>query len=174
MRIQKCIYFDESRFGTHSNIGHGWFKCGKIRDKVDYKLGYKNFYMYSAVAPLSGNNFSLIMPNADTINFNVYLKELSCYLKKLGKKALLVMDGAGWHKSKELSVPDNIEFIFQPAYSPELNPIEKLWQYIKRHTIKNKTFKTLKKIEDELCKFVSKITLDEYRSVCNTGYISYT
>ncbi len=58
--------FDESRFGTHSNIGHGWFKKGKTRGNLEYKLGYKNFYLYSAVNPENGNNFSLIMPNVDT------------------------------------------------------------------------------------------------------------
>ena len=87
---------------------------------------------------MSGDNFSLILPNVDTINFNVYLEHFSQHLKALGKKAVLVMDGAGWHKSKDLKLYSNIEFVFQPSYSPELNPVEKLWQYIKRHTIKNR------------------------------------
>jgi|TARA_B100000497_G_C7353016_1_gene230070 transposase len=52
------------------------------------------------------------------------------------KKTLIVMDGAGWHKSDKLKYPKNIRIIIQPAYSPELNPIEKLWQYIKDHIIK--------------------------------------
>lgn len=169
----KCdmYFFDESRFGTHSNIGHGWFKKGKTRDNLNYKLGYKNFYLYSSVNPINGDNFSLIMPNVNTDNFNLYLQHLSKHLKNQNRTALLVMDGAGWHKSKDLIKFDNIEFIIQPSYSPELNPIEKLWQYIKRHTIKNKVFKTLQDIEKELCKFLQKMRIEDYKSVCNVKYI---
>jgi|TARA_Y100000389_G_scaffold202924_1_gene249751 transposase len=136
-------------------------------------LGYKNFYLYSAVNPENGNNFSLIMPNVDTNNFNVYLQYFSQYLQdnNPNHKVLLVMDGAGWHKSKNLIKFDNIEFIIQPSYSPELNPIEKLWQYIKRHTIKNKVFKTIKDIEKELCKFLKNMTIEDYKSVCHVKYI---
>jgi transposase len=48
------------------------------------------------------------------------------------------MDSAGWHRSKNLKIPQNIEIVFLPPYSPELNPVEKLWQYIKSNTIENK------------------------------------
>ena len=81
------------------------------------------------------------------------------------------MDGAGWHKSRDLEKPEDIEFIIQPAYSPELNPAEKLWQYIKRHTIKNKVFKTLNDIEKELYSFINNITNEKYMSVCRAKYI---
>lgn len=164
-------FFDESRFGTHSNIGHGWFKSGKVRDSVTYKLGYKNFYLYSAVAPKTGNNFSLILPRSDTGNFNVYLEQFSKYLKSINKKAIVVMDGAGWHKSKDLVVPSNIEVIIQPPYSPELNPVEKLWQFIKRHTIKNKVFETLEDIEEVLCQFIKGMTNDVFKTVCRAKYM---
>lgn len=121
---------------------------------------------------MSGNNFSLILPNVDTINFNVYLEHFSQYLKLVGKKAVLVMDGAGWHKSKRIKRYSNIEFMFQPSYSPEINPVEKLWQYIKRHTIKNRLFRTLDEIENEICNFITQITKDKYMSVCRAEYIN--
>lgn len=114
------------------------------------------------------------MPSVNTDNFNVYLKEFSHHLHLEGKKALLVMDGAGWHKSKELVVPSNIEIMIQPPYSPELNPIEKLWQFIKRHTIKNRVFKTVKEIERALCDFIKQMTVHDYKSVCRTKYLMNT
>jgi len=58
------------------------------------------------------------------------------------------MDGAGWHKSKNLIIPKNIQITILPPYCPELNPIERLWRYIKDNTIKNKVFETLKNLED--------------------------
>jgi transposase len=111
------------------------------------------------------------LPNSNTENFNLYLKEFSDYLKLLNIKAILVLDGAGWHKSKDLVVPDNVEFIFLPPYSPDLNPAEKLWQYIKRHTIKNKVFKELEDIEKILCEFIKGLDNDIYRSVCKAKYL---
>jgi transposase len=77
---------------------------------------------------------------------NVFLQEFSLHLGD--RSALLVLDGAGWHKSHNLNIPTNIKFISLPAYSPELNPTEKFWEYVKNHTIKNKVFDCIKKLEN--------------------------
>ena len=68
----------------------------------------------------------------NTACMNVFLSELS--LSYSNKNVLLVLDGAGWHRSKDLVIPGNIKFLFLPPYSPELNPVEKLWEYIKNNT----------------------------------------
>ena len=64
-----------------------------------------------------------------------------------------------------------MRFIIQPPYSPELNPIEKLWQYIKDHTIKNRIYKTLKELENAVCKFIRTLTAEIIKSVCGVSYI---
>ena len=61
----RVFFFDESRFGTHSKIGHGWFEKGP-RPTIKVKLGFQNFYLYSSVDSNDGSNFSLILPNVDT------------------------------------------------------------------------------------------------------------
>lgn len=99
---------DEARFGTHSKQGHGWFPTGK-RSRVRVKLGFKNFYVYSSVEPKVGESFSLILPKVNTDHMNIYLESLSQKYKD--EKINLVMDGAGWHKSKKLIVPENIIII---------------------------------------------------------------
>jgi transposase len=165
---EESWFFDESRFGTHSKIGHGWFRTG-IRTPVKIKLGYKNFYLYSAANPKTGDQFTLLLPNVNINCMNVFLKEFAAVNKS--KKIAIVMDGAGWHKSDKLNIPKNIRIIIQPSYSPELNPIEKLWQYIKNHTIKNKIFTTLKELEDKICKFVKTLTPEIIRSVCGVSYL---
>ena len=99
---------------------------------------------------------------------NIFLNEFSKFIKN--RKTLIVMDGAGWHKSDKLIFPKNIRIIIQPAYSPELNPIEKLWQYIKDHTIKNCIFRTLKELEDKVCRFIQTINPTIIRTVCNVNY----
>jgi hypothetical protein len=96
---KSLYFFDEARFGTHSKIGHGWFKRG-VRTPVEVKLGFQNFYLYSAANPKTGEDFTLIAPNANTTCFNVYLEEFNKFLGST--EAVLIMDGAGWHKSKDL------------------------------------------------------------------------
>ena len=100
---------------------------------------------------------------------NIFLKEFSKIIKQ--RKVLIVMDGAGWHKSDKLKYPENIRILIQTAYSPELNPIEKLWQYIKDHTIKNKIYKTLPDLENQVCKFVRTLNPEIIRSICNVNYV---
>ncbi len=83
----------------------------------------------------------------------------------------MVMDGAGWHQSKKLIIPGNIRIIILPPYSPELNPVEKLWQYIKDHTIRNRIYKTLPQLEKVVCKFVSGLNSEIVKRVCGVSYV---
>lgn len=159
---------DESRFGTHSKIGHGWFKTG-IRTPVKIKLGYKNFYLYSAVSPKTGKEFTLLLPNVNIDCMNIFLEEFAKVNQ--GKKIAIVMDGAGWHKSGKLILSKNIRIIIQPPYSPELNPTKKLWQYIKERTIKNRIYKTLRELGNVVCRFVRTLAPAIIRGVCNVDYV---
>lgn len=164
------FFFDESRFGTHSKIGHGWFKTG-ARVEVKKKLGYKNFYVYGAVSPKTGDSFSLIMPNVDVDWMNKFLEEFSLNLKS--KKAILVMDQAGWHKSLDLVIPSNIKIIYLSPYSPELNPTEKFWQFIKDNILKNAIYDSLRDLEEKVCSFINDVTAKQILSVCSVNYMSY-
>lgn len=161
------FFFDESRFGTHSKAGHGWFKKGE-RTSVQVKLGFHNFYIYSAVNPISGDSFTLKLPNVDTRCMNVFLEEIS---KEIGEsEAVIIMDGAGWHKSKDLVTPKNITIKLLPPYCPELNPVERLWLYIKQNTIRNKIYENITALEDVICDFIKNLKTDEIKQICNYGY----
>ena len=74
---------------------------------------------------MTGDHFFLVLPYCDTIHMNYFLEELSKTYPK--DQILLVCDGAAWHKSKGLKVPDNIKLLFIPPYTPEMNPIEQIW-----------------------------------------------
>ena len=140
----------------------GWFIKG-IRTPVKVKLGFKNFYLYSSVNPNDGDSFTLLLPSVNTDCMNLYLKELS---KKIKEDFILIMDGAGWHKSKNLIIPKNIQIILLPPYCPELNPVERLWRYIKDNTIKNKVFKTLIELENLVYEFVRNLGNEIIKKVC--------
>jgi hypothetical protein len=135
------------------------------------KLGYKNFYLYSAANPKTGEEFTLLLPNVNIDCMNVFLGEFVKFIKN--RKIVIVMDGAGWHKSDKLTFPRNIRIIIQPPYSPELNPIKRLWQYIKDNTIKNRIYKTLEELENKVCKFIITLNPEIIRSVCGVSYLWY-
>ena len=164
----KILFLDESRFGTRSKLGHGWFERG-TRTQVKVKLGFQNFYLYSAVSPITGEAFSYIIPKCNTLCMNFFLKELSKEFSN--EKLTIIMDGAGWHKSKSLVVPKNIRIIYLPPYAPELNPVERLWQYIKQTTVKNKVYESLDDPEDRVSEFINSITVDRFRQVCSADYL---
>lgn len=160
--------FDESRFGTHSKISHGWFERG-TRPQVRIKIGYQNFYLYSAVNSNDGSNFNLILPRVDTDNMNVFLSELS--KEYPCDKIALIMDGAGWHKSRGLKVPPNIVIFYFPPYSPELNPVERLWLYIKSNILSNRVYEKLEDLETKLCEFMEQLQNEIVKNICTLHYM---
>jgi len=164
----EILFADEARFGTHSKLGHGWFTKAS-RTPVPVKLGYKNFYIYGCANPMTGRNFSLLLPKANTECMNIFLKELGSEF--VGKEIILVVDGAGWHKSKHLVVPQNIKLLYLPPYSPELNPVERLWLYIKRTVIRNRIYDTLEDLEEAVCDFINGLSEATIASVCNLSYL---
>ena len=101
---------------------------------------------------------------------NVFLSEFS---REIGSsEALVIMDGAGWHKSTKLNIPTNIEIMYLPPYSPELNPVERLCQYIKNALLKNKIYKGLDELEEAVCYFITQLKYDTIQQICSLHYTS--
>ena len=166
--MRKCGSLMKADLALTARLGTDGLKLG-LGTPVKIKLGYKNFYLYSAASPKTGKEFTLLLPKVNIDCMNIFLREFSKENKD--KKIVIVMDGAGWHKSDKLKYSKNIRIIIQPPYSPELNPIERLWQFIKNNTIKNRIYKTLKELEDAVCEFVKTLTSDIIKSVCGVSYV---
>ena len=99
---------------------------------------------------------------------NIFIQEL---VKDFGdKKIILVLDGAGWHKSKNLIVPKNIIIKLLPPYCPELNPVERLWLCINQNTIRNKIYESITSLEDVICDFIKNLKTEEIKRICNSSY----
>lgn len=145
-----------------------YYNRSRISEKKFREI-LKYFYLYSAANQKTGKEFTFLLPNVNIQCMNIFLSEFSKTIKD--KKVVMVMDGAGWRKSNRLIIPKNIRIIIQPPYSPELNPIEKLWQYIKDHTIKNRIYKTLKDLENKVCEFIQTLTSGITRSICNANHV---
>lgn len=162
------FFFDEGRFGIRSTLTRVWAKKGEPLN-VKIKQGYQSFYMYSAVSPHTGDDFSLILPQINTEMMDIYLSELSKAYDN--HRILLIMDQAGWHKSKELDIPQNIEIEFLPPYSPELNPVERLWKWIKKEAVHNKIFDTLEQLMESLMNVYPKLSPKKFVSLCACSYL---
>jgi transposase len=128
-------------------------------------LGFQSFYLYSATSD-TGEDYTLI---ADVVNkecMQIFLDEFS---KTLSSEIILVMDNAPWHKS--LKAPSNIEIVYLPPYSPELNPVERLWKYLKDHILRNKVYESLEDLEATVSLFIRAIKKEEIASICSCDYI---
>ena len=99
---------------------------------------------YGAIKPLTGKGHFLIMPNCDSGCMNVFLSTLSKIYPN--DRILLCCDGAAWHKSAKLDIPDNICMFFIPPYTPEMNPIEQIWKEIRLRGFRNQVFPSLNKV----------------------------
>ena len=90
---------------------------------------FENFYLYGAVEPTTGESFFLELPHLNTVNFQIFLDEFAHHYQ--ASLNIVLMDNGSCHKAKALVIPDHVVCLFLPPYSPELNPIERLWQDLK-------------------------------------------
>ncbi len=120
------IWFqDEARVGQQGTLTRIWAERG-TRPRAPRDTRYIWSYIFCAVCPERAEAAALIMPHADTQAMSAHLAEIAKTVAS-GAHALLILDGAGWHGSAELEVPDNITLLKLPPYSPELNPMENVW-----------------------------------------------
>jgi len=111
---------------------------------------YEWAYLFGAVCPERKTGAAIVMPYANTEAMNLHLQEISKAVSP-GAHAALVLDGAGWHGSEELVVPENIATIALPPYSPELNRVENVWEYLRKNKPANRLYETYEDIVDACC-----------------------
>lgn len=129
---------DEARIGQKNGITRLWARKG-TRPRLPADQRYKSAYLFGAVCPERDTGAALMLPFANTEAMNMHLKEISRTVA-VGAHAAVIMDRAPWHISKELKVPKNITLILLPARSPELNPVENIWQYLRQNWLSNRVF----------------------------------
>lgn len=108
-------------------------------------------YLFGAVCPARGTGAALVLPLADTAAMTLHLAEIGSQVAP-GAHAVVVLDGAGWHQTAgRLRLPDNISLLHLPPYSPELNPVENVWQFLRQNHLGNRVFDTYDAIVDACC-----------------------
>ena len=93
-------------------------------------------YLFGAICPDRAVGAAIIMPGVNAEAMSEHLAEISTQVAP-GAQAVLICDGAGWHQTGgRLRVPDNITLLPLPPYSPELNPMENVWHYLRENTLR--------------------------------------
>jgi len=158
------LYFqDESRFGLMTQTGSCIAAKG-IQPIVDYQHKFANTYLWGSYSPIDGDSFVWEINGVDGTIFQAYLNELSQHRPKELK--ILIIDNAGFHSTKNIVIPDNIKLINIPPYSPELNPCELIWKYIKQR-FKNQIFPDIQTLKTWLHQTVKSMTAQTIKSICS-------
>lgn len=144
---KKLFFQDESRFGLMTQAGRRWARRGH-RPEMPYRQTREYLALFSSVCPETGEISSLISPYMNTHAMNAHLKILAD--EHPDTCNVLVLDGAGWHRSRDLEVPDNVKLIPLPPYSPQLNPLERVWEYFKSHFTRGAYFENLDQVENRI------------------------
>lgn len=148
---------DEGCFGRISRPRRCWAPAG-IRPHAPAQVIREAVYVYAAVAPALGEMVSLILPQADTAMMSLFLEEVSQTF--CSYFIVMQVDQAAWHRSHELVIPNNIRLIYQPAYSPEVNPVEHIWEELREKYFHNRAFSSLDLLIDRLCQGINELTAD--------------
>ncbi|SDZ18472.1 DDE superfamily endonuclease [Nitrosomonas sp. Nm33] len=127
-RPLRLMFQDEARFGRIADRRYCW--CHRPdRPVVSAMVTQEYTYAYGAVSPLDGAFDSLVLPHVNSDCMQIFLHEIAN--RYPGDNVIMILDGAGWHKSKDFDLPENIRLLFLPPYSPELNPQEHLWDELR-------------------------------------------
>ena len=164
----RLMFQDEAGFGRINKPRYCWCRKGN-RPSVPCHHIREYRYAYGAVDPQRGGSFFLILPYCNTTCMNVFLRELST--KYPDDYIVLVADKAAWHTAKGLEIPENIEIVPLPPCTPEMNPIEQIWAWIRQHGFRNELFLTLDKVVDRLCVTIRSLSPDTVKSITFRNWI---
>ena len=161
------MFQDEARFGRINNPRDCWAPPG-VRPSVPCHMVREYTYAYAAVSPADGVLDSLVLPVVNADAMSLFLAEVS--RRHPDDFILMVMDKAGWHQAKDLKVPKNMRIIFLPPYSPELNPVEHLWEEIREKWFPNRVFKSLDAVESVLVEALHSLEQSPEKVASITGF----
>ena len=166
----KLFFMDEMRYGLMSNYRRSWSKIGE-RTIIDNQQEYSNRYLYTAIDPINGDNFHIYkISDVNRLATNKFLEELKKEYKDY--HLIIVWDNAAFHRSKKFQEDEDLTIIFLPSYSPQLNPVERFFQEMRKVTA-NRIFENIAIQEELLEKALSDWMLNttQTKQLCGYDYI---
>lgn len=163
------IYFqDESRFGLMTKQKRVLVSKG-IKPIGKFQHSYKWLWLWGCFSPITGDAFYWETSHVGSDIFEGFLNDFS--KTNPNELKLLVIDNAGFHACQNITIPDNVKLIRIPPYAPELNPAEKVWQWMKAR-VSMKFFESTKVLQDKIIEMVNQLNPCLIKSI--TGYELYT
>jgi putative transposase len=165
-------HHDEARFGQKGTLTRVWARRGSRPRRVRQD-GRESLYVLTAVCAASGAAAGLVMPELNTAVINRFLEEFSRQLAA-GVHAVLLWDNAGYHVGKGLVVPANVSLIGLLPYSPELNPVENLWHYLRSHHWSHRVYRDYEALREAATEAWRAVCLDpqKIRTICAAPYLA--
>jgi transposase len=162
---------DEARVGQKGRTGHRWW----IRGERPPGLCDKHFefaYIFGAVRPATGEAFALVLPTVSAAAMDLFLAELAKTIPD-DQHVVMLLDQAGWHGAKALNLPKAITLVPLPPYSPELNPVERLWLHLRERYLSHRLLADYDAVLDACCDAWNAVAAEpeRIRSLCDYPYL---
>ena len=165
------FFQDEARIGQKGRVCHIWWKRGERAPGLCDKR-FIFAYLFAVVEPGSDHAFALVLPDANTEAMQRFLDDFAATIAA-DDHVVIVLDQAGWHGSGNLRVPANITLIALPPYSPEPNPVERVWLYLKERFLSHRLHADYEAIVDAACGAWNRLIAETGRiaSLCSYPWI---
>lgn len=160
---------DEARIGQQGTLTQVWARTGS-RPTRPKQTEYQWLYLWAAVDPLTGQSAAMLTPTVNTELMNQFLAGLSGMLGAQ-EHGILVLDNAGWHTAQALVIPANLTLWHLPPYSPELNPAERIWQYLRSHYLSNRIFADYDDLLVRTTQAWDALDAPTFKSICACSWI---
>ena len=147
---------------------HRWYERG-VRPPGLADQRYDSLYLFAACRPGTDEAFALALPRATTEAMALFLAAFAQQLAP-GVHAVLLLDRAGWHLTPKLAVPDNVTLLPLPPHSPELNPVERVWLYLRERFLSHRLHRDYTAVLDATCAAWNRLLQERGRLASLTGY----
>jgi transposase len=166
-RQVRLMFQDEARFGRINDPRRCWAPRG-FRPEVGMQIVREYTYAFGAVSPHDGVLDTLVLPVVTAEAMSIFLAEVA--RRHPEEFIVMVLDGAGWHRANSLIVPENMRLEGLPPYSPQLNPVEHLWDEIREKWFANEVFDSLDGVEGRLVEALVALESNQDWVASTTGF----
>lgn len=140
---------DEARVGQRGTVTRTWAAKG-TRPRMNRQQQFEYAYIFGAVCPDRDEAVGIVMPSVNSHAMLEHLKAISANIPP-GRHAVIVLDQAAWHTTEKVQTFDNLSLLPLPPASPELNPVEQIWQQLRDNWLANRSFDGYEAIVDACC-----------------------
>jgi transposase len=160
---------DEARLGLKPITRRVWWLKGR-RPRSCGRTRYEWLYVYGFARPKTGETFTVIFPRVNVERMADALAAFAAHADPQGRKVLvLVVDNAGWHTAKRLTLPANVRLHFLPPCTPQLQPVEPFWALV-REAVANDTFDRLADLKRQVARRCRRLAEDRETVLGAVGF----